>query len=77
MIMIRINDSEDLGFLRKMNKYTLKQVAEKFGVHPTYISHIEKGKRTLTADMQHRFAQLYKVDLETVYKLYRNAKDKQ
>lgn len=47
--------------IRKKKKITQRQLAEYLGVTPSYISHIEKGDRNITADILYKIARFLNV----------------
>ena len=49
---------------RNYRGLTQKQVAQKVGVHPVYISQIETGKRTGSAKTLARIAEVLKIDID-------------
>lgn len=50
-----------LKYLRKKNDFTLVQLGELLGVHNTYVSQLETGKRVPNAEMILKIADIFEV----------------
>ena len=50
-----------LKYLRKKNNFTLVQLGELLGVHNTYVSQLETGKRIPNAEMILKIANIFGV----------------
>ena len=58
---------EQLRFLRKDKGFTQEELAEKVGVHPTYIGKIESGKSNISTIMLFKLSRALKVKLSKVF----------
>ena len=58
---------EQLRFLRKDKGFTQEELAEKVGVHPTYIGKIEGGKSNPSTIMLFKLSRALKVKLSKVF----------
>ena len=56
-----------LRFLRKERDLTQEQLAEKIGVHPTYIGKIERGKSNLSTIMLFKLSRALGTKLPKVF----------
>jgi transcriptional regulator with XRE-family HTH domain len=52
----------NLRRLRKLRKWTLEQVAEKYGCEPSYISQLERNAVSLGPEPANKLARIYEVD---------------
>ncbi len=55
---------EKLRLLRKKKNLTLAQLGELLGVHNTYISQLEKGRRNPNAEMILKIADVFSVSCD-------------
>ena len=58
---------EQLRYLRKEQNLTQEELAEKIGVHPTYIGKIEGGKSNPSPIMLFKLSRALKVKLSKVF----------
>jgi len=58
---------EQLKFLRKDKGYTQEELAEKVGVHPTYIGKIESGKSNISTMMLFKLSRALGVNLSKIF----------
>ena len=58
---------EQLRFLRKDKGFTQEELAEKVGVHPTYIGKIEGGKSNISTIMLFKLSRALGVKLSKVF----------
>lgn len=58
---------EQLRYLRKEQNLTQEELAEKIGVHPTYIGKIEGGKSNPSTIMLFKLSRALKVKLSKVF----------
>ena len=58
---------EQLRFLRKDKGFTQEELAEKVGVHPTYIGKIESGKSNISTITLFKLSRALGVKLSKVF----------
>ncbi len=58
---------EQLRYLRKEQNLTQEELAEKIGVHPTYVGKIEGGKSNPSTIMLFKLSRALKVKLSKVF----------
>lgn len=58
---------EQLKCLRKDKGFTQEELAEKVGVHPTYIGKIESGKSNISTIMLFKLSRALEVKLSKVF----------
>ena len=66
-IKILLKLGEKLKILRKEKGYTQEYLAEKVGIHPTYIGKIESGKNNISIKMLFRISRALKVKLSDIF----------
>lgn len=64
-ILVRLG--EQIRFLRKDKGFTQEELAEKVGVHPTYIGKIEGGKSNISTIMLFKLSRALGVKLSKVF----------
>jgi len=62
-----------LGKLREAAGYEQKDIAQRYGVDPSYLSRIETGKIGMTGEWAQRFAGDYGVSLERVFSCFNDS----
>lgn len=61
------NLGKHIKSLRLSNNLTQEQLAEKVGVHPTYIGKIESGKNNISTKMLFKISRALKVKLPDLF----------
>ena len=61
-----MNPGERIREVRRSRKVTQRQLADYLGVTPSYVSHIEKGERNVSAELLYKIARYLNVRMATL-----------
>ncbi len=67
------NNLKTLKELREAREKTLSEVAARMGISIAFVSYLESGKRNLSINNAAKFARIYNVTLDEVYRLYKGS----
>lgn len=68
------NSYQTLSDLRKYKGLSLADVGKALDIDRSFVSYIERAERTLKIERAEELARIYGVDLNTILRLYNNAK---
>lgn len=58
---------KNLKKYRLQKKLTQEQLAEKVGIHPTYVGKLESGKNNPSVLMMYKFSRVLDIDLDKLF----------
>jgi len=68
------SNNQTLSDLRKDKGFSLADVGKQLNIDRSFVSYIERAERTLKIERAEELARIYGVDLDTILRLYNNAK---